>query len=110
GLTLQTVLTYYFEQHLAGRGSEAIARASIARHVSDAFGTRLVTALDADTLRRWHKGLASKPPARRTPNPQAKRKGKSEADPTRAYDMSDPDNIRARRNTANRVLSIVKAA
>lgn len=110
GLTLRAVLGYYFEQHLAGRGSETIARASIARHVSAALGDSLVTALDADALRHWHKAIANKPPARRKPNPKAKRKGKSEADPARAYDMSDLDNIRARRNTANRVLSIVKAA
>ena len=110
GLTLGAVLDYYLDQHLAGKGSEAITRAVVARHVRGPLGAKLVTALDADALRRWHKALASKPPARRVPNPLAKRKGKSEADPAHAYDLADPDNIRARRNTANRVLSIVKAA
>nr|WP_255745667.1 tyrosine-type recombinase/integrase [Lysobacter sp. CFH 32150] len=110
GLTLNGVLDYYFAQHLAGKGSEAMAKASIARHVAHGIGEKLITALDAGALRAWHKALASKLPARRKPNPLAKRKGKSDADPTRAYDMADPSNIRARRNTANRVLSIVKAA
>jgi len=110
GLTLDAVLDYYLDEHLAGKGSEDITRGVLARHVRGGVGAKLVSALDADALRRWHKELALKAPARRTPNPQAKRKGKSDADPSRAYDMNDPDNVRARRNSANRVLSIVKAA
>lgn len=112
GLTLNAVLDSYFTEHLSGKGSESVARASIARHVTPAkdVGGQLVTALDAKALRKWHRALAAKPPARRKPDPKAKRKGKSDADPARAYDMTDPINIRARRSTANRVLSIVKAA
>lgn len=108
GQTLDSIMEAYFDGHLAGKGSEKVARQSYALH-SGAIGGKLVTALDAAALRKWHKGIAMRPPARRKPNPEAKRKGKSEADPTRAYDMTDPANIRARRSTANRILSIVKA-
>lgn len=110
GQTLNDVLAVYFAEHLAGRGSETIARQSIARHVEHGIGRKLVTALDASALRQWHKALAGKPPAKRRPDPRAKRKGKSEARAELAYDMHDPDNVRARRSSANRVLSIVKAA
>jgi integrase len=108
GQTLDAVMGAYFDGHLAGKGSESIARQSYRLHAAT-IGTKLVTALDATALRQWHKALALRPPARRKPDPKAKRKGKSEADPDRAYDMTDPANIRARRSTANRILSIVKA-
>jgi integrase len=110
GQTLNTVIDSYFSEHLAGKGSETNARGSIACHVTTSIGLRLVTAIDAAALRQWHRSLADKPPARRRPEPKATRRGKSEADPALAYDMADPSHVRARRSTANRVLSIVKAA
>lgn len=108
GQTLDSIMEAYFDGHLAGKGSEKIARQSYRLHAG-AIGSKLVTALDAAALRKWHKAIAMRPPARRQPSPDAKRKGKSEADPALAYDMTDPANIRARRSTANRILSIVKA-
>lgn len=118
GLTLNTVLDDYLAEHLAGRGSEANTRQSLRLHVRAGIGQKLVTALDAPALRAWHKALAATPPARRKQDPaklaarlKAKRHRRpSEADPANVYDMDDPANVRARRSTANRVLSIVKAA
>ncbi len=121
GQTLDAVLADYLREHLAGKGSEDFARLAIARHVTKdgkGIGTRLVTALDASALREWHKAVAATPPARRAQSAATlanrlrtkNERRKSEADPAKAYDMADPANIRARRSSANRILSIVKAA
>lgn len=121
GQTLDAVLSEYLREHLAGRGSEEFARLAIARHVTKdgkGIGGRLVTSLDASALRDWHKAVAASPPSRRAQNADAldkrlrtkKERRKSEADPAKTYDMADPANIRARRSSANRILSIVKAA
>lgn len=95
GLTLDALLSVYFDAVLAGRGSEKIARQSYARHAG-AIGPRLVTALSADALRKWHRDLAAKPPTVR---------GK-----VQPFDPADQDQVRSRKATANRVLTIVKAA
>lgn len=94
GLTLDQVMADYFDGHLSGKGSEKIARQSYALHAGG-LGTKLVSALNAEALRKWHKGIATKPPTNR---------GK-----VMEFDPADPDQVRARRATANRVLSIVKA-
>ena len=96
GVTLNDVVDAYFDEHLAGKGSETISRQLWARHGHDAIGTKLVTALDAPDLRKWHKALAAKPPTVR---------GKAQA-----FDPADPKQLRARRATANRILTIAKAA
>lgn len=106
GTTLNDVLDYYLAEHLTGKGSEANSRGQIARHVRGGIGKRLATALTADDLRAWHRGVAAKAPARRTL--QGKRK--SEANPAKAYKATQPESIRARQVSANRVLTIVKAA
>ncbi len=94
GQTLDAVLEDYFDSHLAGKGSEVISRQSYKLH-ADTIGGKLVTALAADTLRKWHKAIAARAPTNR---------GK-----VMPFDPSDPEQARARKATANRVLSIVKA-
>ncbi|KAF1717911.1 hypothetical protein CSC74_03115 [Pseudoxanthomonas yeongjuensis] len=96
GLTLNAIMVIYFEDHLAGKGSEYDSKRFWARHGETTIGTKLVTSLDADALRKWHKAMAAKAPTRRGK--------KMEFDPT------NPEQRRARRATANRVLTIVKAA
>lgn len=96
GLTLSKVVAGYFDEHLAGKGSETIARQSWALHGEDSIGPKLISVLDAPALRRWHKAIASSPPVVR---------GK-----VQPFDSSDPEQVRRRRSTANRNLTIVKAA
>jgi len=108
GKTLNDVLDYYLTERLSGKGSESISRQFIDRHIRAGIGTKLVTALDTETIRGWHRGLAAKLPSRRRAAVGSGRK--SEADPAKAYDPSDPVNIRARKASANRILTIVKAA
>lgn len=94
GDTLDAIMGVYFDDVLAGRGSEKIARGSYALH-GKPIGAKLVTALNADILRKWHRGVATKPPMNR---------GKA-----LPFDPTDPEQVRSRKATANRVLSIVKA-
>lgn len=112
GQTLNSVIDYYLEHQLAGKGSEAMTKLWVARHITDSIGAKLVTALDADALRRWHRQLAMKPPAKRklVQPENCPKKRYSEADPAKAFDPSDPTQVRARKSTANRILTIVKAA
>lgn len=97
GVTLNAAGAVYFDEHLAGRGSEKDARRWWAMHVERGIGKRLVSAMTAEGLRRWHRDLAQTPPVRRG--------GK-----VLPFDPADPDQVRARRSTANRILTIVKAA
>lgn len=108
GKTLNDVLDYYLKERLSGRGSESISRQFIDRHIRSGIGTKLVTALDTETLRAWHRGLAAKSPSRRRAAEGSTRK--SESDPAKAYDAKDPANRRARQASANRILTILKAA
>lgn len=96
GLTLNGVVDAYIEEQLAGKGSEKISQQMWDRHGRQSIGARLLTALAAPDLRRWHKDMLKKPPTVR---------GK-----VQAYDPADPDQLRSRKATANRVLTIVKAA
>lgn len=96
GLTLNGVVDYYLDNQLEGKGSESDSRRSWKLHGAAGIGTKLVTAHSAESLRKWHKSLATKPPTNR---------GK-----LMAFDPADPEQARARKSTANRVLTIVKAA
>ena len=96
GITLNAVMSEYIEDHLAGKGSQTNARQLHRRHIEGTIGKKLVTALDAKQLRKWQREIIEKPPTIR---------GKAQA-----YDPSDPDQLRGRKASANRILSMIKAA
>lgn len=96
GLTLNDIVDAYLDEHLAGRGSESISRQQWERHGRSSIGVRLLGSLDAPDLRKWHKAMTMKPPTIR---------GK-----VQEFDPNDADQLRARKSTANRVLTIAKAA
>lgn len=106
GDTLNDVVETYLEERLVtpgGRSGRVMAAATAKNqaaswqlHGADGIGKRLVTSLSAKDLRDWHKGLAKKPPTVR---------GK-----VQPFDPNDPEQLRARRATANRILTIPKAA
>ena len=96
GLTLNQIMVDYIDEHLAGKGSQAITRQQHARHIQGGIGARLVTAIDAKALQKWHRAMITKAPTAR---------GKAQP-----FDPADPDQARSRKATANRVLSMVKAA
>lgn len=96
GVTLNSVMERYIEDYLGGRGSETITRLQWKRHIEPGIGRKMVTALDDADLRKWLKGLIAKPPTIR---------GKAQE-----FDPADPDQLRRRKATANRILTMVKAA
>lgn len=91
--------------HRERRGSKGVkadrhaANARIRPHLGDV----LVSKLTARRIREWQDAIASAPKMVRT------RKGAS-APATKAFASDDEDAVRARRATANRVLTILKAA
>lgn len=106
GDTLNMLVEKYLEERQVtpgGRHNRVMA-ASTAKvsgqawnaHGADSIGTKLVTALTAKDLRKWHASLAAKP---------ATVRGKPQP-----FDPSDPEQVRARRSSANRVLTIPVAA
>lgn len=106
GLTLNAVVRTYLADRQTNPGgrsgrvmSSSTARMSEQvwnRHAASTIGARLVRDLTARDLRDWHAGIVKKPPTvRGKPQP---------------FDRNDPDQVRSRRASANRVLTIAKAA
>jgi integrase len=100
-LTVREAIARYIEhkEHNGQPTYELIGRANA--HILPALGDLRVAALDATTLRKWHAALASSPRLLRTG-----------ADAQQAYGAAPatPDDIRRRRASANRVLTMLKAA
>lgn len=106
GLTLNAVFTGYLEDRKTSPGgrSNRVMPDSTAKmtqqywdlHLCNGLGKELVTAMDAPALRKWHAALARTAPTVR---------GKAQD-----FDLQNPEQARARRASANRVLTIVKAA
>jgi integrase len=102
GQTLNDVIEYYLGEQLVDKGSEMSTRLAVGRHIRDDIGVKLVTAIDADVLRKWHRGLTHKAPSRRH--------GAGKTSEHASFDPKDPEQMRSRKATANRILTIVKAA
>jgi integrase len=86
-----------------GRGGKSVyhARRAAETHILPALGTALVGKLTAKKIEDWHRGLALKPAlARSKPGRKANH---------RKADKS-ADGVRKRRATANRILTVLKAA
>ena len=102
--TVETAIKEYFLAR-EGRGSKG-ARAD--RYVADArilpaLGSIEIDKLSANRIRDWLSRLAEAPKLLRTPRGANERR-------TKNIEASDADAVRARRATANRVLTILKAA
>jgi integrase len=86
-----------------GRGGKSVyhTRRAAETHILPALGTALVGKLTAKKIEDWHRGLALKPAlARSKPGRKANH---------RKADKS-ADGVRKRRATANRILTVLKAA
>jgi integrase len=102
--TLADALRDYFAAR-ERKGSKGVKsdRCYAETRIKPELGNVEVAKLTTARLRRWHEDLANRDKFVRT------RKGATNQQ-TRAVDFNDPENVRARRATANRVLTIVKAA
>lgn len=106
GRTLNDVFDGWFEWRKTkpgGRTGRLMTKGGIyntdkawGRYARETIGAKLVGSLDKDALADWHAGIANKPAVNR---------GKE-----MPFDRNNPDDVRARRATANRVLTIAKAA
>lgn len=105
GLTLNAAVAAYLEQRQTtpgGRFNRVMpeSTATMTRQVwalhGESIGGKLVTSLNATTMRAWHAAIAKTAPSvRGKPQP---------------FDVADPEQVRSRRATANRVLTMAKAA
>jgi integrase len=100
--TVADAVTDYLKA-LERRGGKSVyhTRRAAETHVLPALGSLQVAKLTAKRIEDWHHGLAENPPlARSTPG---KKPNHRKAD-------KSPDGIRSRRATANRVMTVLKAA
>ena len=96
GVTLNLVMEKYISDHLERKGSQDMTRQVWKRHIEDGIGKKLVTALDDGDLRRWQKAMITKAPTIR---------GKAQA-----FDPNNAEDVRKRKSTTNRSLTMIKAA
>jgi integrase len=98
--TVQHAIADYLEA-IGDKSSASGVKARLRAYALPAFGSKLVSELDADEMRKWHRGIAARPPRARTKPgaPQAYRKS-----------GDDPENTRKRQASANKCLALFKAA
>lgn len=97
------VAAYLAEMEHRGAKSVRDARTRAEAQILPDLGDIELSKLTAQRLKQWHRDLAKAPPRLRT------RKG-AESPNQREFDPSDPEQVRRRRATANRVLTTLKAA
>ena len=102
--TVADAIRDYFEarERRGSKGVKADRHASDARIIPE-LGLNEASRLTTQRLRAWHTALASSNKLVRTKATAAKRA-------TKALNVDDDEAVRARRATANRILTIVKAA
>ncbi len=94
------VADYLSDMEAHGKRSVGTARISANAFIVPALGTVPVTRLTRDQLRTWHREIAAAPPRRRC-------KPDKPVKPVAA--STDPEAVRRRRATANRILTNLKA-
>jgi len=103
-ITVDEVLNRYLDAREAeGMKSIVDTRQRAAKHIRPKLGSTAVADLTVTQLSRWRDGMASAPKELRTGKFADKRN-------TVVTDLSDPEVKRRRRDTANRNLTILKAA
>ena len=103
-LTVADALDRYLEAREAeGMKSGYDARSRARAHILPKLGPLRVTDLTLDKLRRWRDAMVTAPKLVRTSRLATKRN-------TRVVDVTDPEALRRRRDTANRTLTLLKAA
>jgi integrase len=99
---VQAAVEVYLEFLESNRKSAVDARHRARAHIYPILGNVEAASLTTDMLRKWHAGLAKALPRART------KPGKAQQH--RAFNGDDGDSVRRRRSSANRVMTILKAA
>ena len=103
-MTVKDAMDTYLLDYEARGGKALVAlNTTVKAHVLPALGDKQVKALTAPAIKKWHHALATAPARLRSAATDTKPKG-------RKLDASDTDGRRARRATANRILTVLKAA
>jgi integrase len=101
-ITVATAMNSYIADYLARGGkAERGVRNTIARHILPHLGNCEITSLNVSTIRTWHHALAAAPAHLRT---------SSKSTVANVRSTTGAEGQRARRSTANRVLTVLKAA
>jgi integrase len=98
--TLAQCIADYLDWYAAHRKALDTARFVADAHILPALGNRQVAALTARLIREWHQGLAAAPPRLRS----------APGAPLKWREVEGTEGNRKRKATANRVLTILKAA
>lgn len=100
-LTVEAAMADYAADYAARGGKDVRGlKTAIEAHMLPRMRTKLVKDLTPGAIRSWFRALATAP---------ARVRSKDGTHSTRALDASDADATRARRATANRVLTVLKA-
>lgn len=101
-ITVREAMDHYLADYVARGGkAERETRITIAAHILPTLGERKVTDLTLATIRAWHHALATAP---------ARLRAGKNASPKAGRKAEDADARRARRSSANRILTVLKAA
>jgi site-specific recombinase XerD len=103
-ITVRQAMSAYVEDYRT-RGGKALAelQSTINAHILPELGDRRVATLTYAQIKAWHQRLAQSPALLRT-------KASAQARNVRSIDPGDTEGRRARRSTANRILTVLKAA
>lgn len=96
------LVLYEAGQTRGGGKGAAETRATIEAFIRPSLGSRALVELTKDEIATWHRGLAEQPPRKRRPKVAGEIA-------YRDVDMTDPEIIRQRRASANRILTVLKA-
>jgi len=99
--TVADAIADYFATFTGARNSYRNSKYYAESLILPGFGRARVIDLAADAIRTWHHDIANSPPRIRCGAGTSPRYGGSPA---------DPESLRKRRSTANRVLTVLKAA
>lgn len=99
-LTVAEAAAHYMDWYRGHKKAVSHAERYLRLFVLPAFGDRTVASLEKAEIERWHRKIAATPPRLRT------RKGKAQRFAKRA---TDAEGVRARKATANRILTVLKA-
>lgn len=100
-ITVGEAAAAYLDWFKSHRKSYKETATSIQAHILPWWGNRLLCDIRTPDLRKWHESLATSPARKRT--------SKTAAVPATRPDPQSADQKRARRSTANRILTIFKA-
>jgi integrase len=100
--TVADVLEDYMTHYSVEGKTIHSTQSAINAHILPALGPTPLTKLTSKKIIEWHHGLAKRPALVRTPKEADKRNTRTLTD--------DPDDVRRRRASANRILTILKAA